>query len=104
MDLVDIVEPRATTLVYSIAHSWHYIYQYISPFLQHHSFVPSRQFPFTMTLSAITSACAGAAFVGNAVAHPGMAKVVNEIKANIMSRQGGPVDPALNSNELIGDS
>lgn len=56
-----------------------------------------------MKFSAITSACAGAAFVGNAVAHPGMAKVVNEIKANIMSRQGGPVDPALNSNELIGD-
>ncbi|KAL1875447.1 hypothetical protein Daus18300_003186 [Diaporthe australafricana] len=56
-----------------------------------------------MKLSAITSACAGAAFVGNAVAHPGMANVVDEIKANIMSRQGGPVDPALNSNELIGD-
>lgn len=56
-----------------------------------------------MKFSAITSACAGAAFVGNAVAHPGMAKVVDEIKANIMSRQGGPVDPALNSNELIGD-
>lgn len=56
-----------------------------------------------MKFSAITSACAGAAFIGNAVAHPGMAKVVNEIKANIMSRQGGPVDPALNSNELIGD-
>ncbi|KAG6355773.1 hypothetical protein INS49_003739 [Diaporthe citri] len=56
-----------------------------------------------MKFSAITTACAGAAFIGNAVAHPGMAKVVNEIKANIMSRQGGPVDPALNSNELIGD-
>ncbi|KKY33994.1 putative ligninase h2 [Diaporthe ampelina] len=56
-----------------------------------------------MKFSAITSACAGAAFVGNALAHPGMAKVVDEIKANIMSRQGGPVDPAQNSNELIGD-
>ncbi|KAK2614775.1 hypothetical protein N8I77_001577 [Diaporthe amygdali] len=56
-----------------------------------------------MKFSAITSACAGAAFVGNVVAHPGMAKIVDEIKANIMSRQGGPVDPALNSNELIGD-
>ncbi|POS81182.1 peroxidase [Diaporthe helianthi] len=56
-----------------------------------------------MKFSALTSACAGAAFIGNAVAHPGMAKVVEEIKANIMSRQGGPVDPSLNSNELIGD-
>lgn len=56
-----------------------------------------------MKFSAITSACAGAALVGNAIAHPGMNKVVNEIKANIMARQGGPADPALNSNELIGD-
>lgn len=56
-----------------------------------------------MKFSALTSACAGAAFIGNVVAHPGMAKVVEEIKANIMSRQGGPVDPSLNSNELIGD-
>ncbi|KAG8161016.1 hypothetical protein KVR01_009280 [Diaporthe batatas] len=56
-----------------------------------------------MKFSALTTACVGATFVGNAVAHPGMTKIVEEIKANIMSRQGGPVDPSLNSNELIGD-
>lgn len=74
--------------------------------LLHHrfpSFVLSHPLSITMKFSAITSACAGAALVGNAIAHPGMNKVVNEIKANIMARQGGPADPALNSNELIGD-
>lgn len=56
-----------------------------------------------MRLTAVTLYCLGAVLIDHAVAHPGMAKAVNEIRSRTMKRQGGPVDPTLNSNELIGD-
>lgn len=54
-----------------------------------------------MKLTLITKACLGAVLVDTTLAHPGMAKVLDEIN-NLQKRQG-PVNPALSSTELIGD-
>lgn len=54
-----------------------------------------------MKFKLITKACLGAVLVDNTLAHPGMAKVLDEIN-NLQKRQG-PVNPALSSTELIGD-
>lgn len=56
-----------------------------------------------MRFSTLTTAYAGAVLISTTAAHPGMSKLVDEIKANIKARQASPADPALNSVELIGD-
>lgn len=56
-----------------------------------------------MKLTVFTAACLSAVLLDTTIAHPGMSTVVNDIKARILERQGGAADPALNSNELIGD-
>lgn len=54
-----------------------------------------------MRLTLITKACLGAVLVDTTVAHPGMSKVLDEIK--ILQERQGPANPALSSTELIGD-
>lgn len=54
-----------------------------------------------MKLTLITKACFGAVLVDTTLAHPGMTKVLDEIR-KIQERQS-PVNPALSSTELIGD-
>lgn len=56
-----------------------------------------------MRITALLTACLSAVLIDNTLAHPGMGKVLDEIKARIAARQGGPADTSLNSNELIGD-
>lgn len=56
-----------------------------------------------MKLTLITKACLGAVLVDTTLAHPGMAKVLDELNTKIRGRQNGPVNPALSSTELIGD-
>lgn len=54
-----------------------------------------------MKLTLFTKACLSAVLMDTTLAHPGMSKVLDEIK-HIQERQG-PINPALSSTELIGD-
>lgn len=56
-----------------------------------------------MKPTQILTAFLATAMLDTAFAHPGMAKVVDEIGTLIKQRQSDGADPSLNSNELIGD-